>query len=239
MALPVRPHATPPNILGIIFKEDGANEYPMREARIAVDDDALERVGLEGLIAELREAGIRDFEELACHGNGAIVEVEVESRCDESRLAALEAVQRWDYLSATTDGHRYLVAFRAPEFPDSLADQYDELVADCAPTVRDDGTTVSLVGNHEDISETMTEFESAGITPDLRRLSSYEGRRTVLDSLTERQEDVFRTAHAMGYYEVPRDVSFADVAAELDVDPSTVAEHIQRAERHVLDSLFA
>ena len=38
----------------------------------------------------------------------------------------------------------------------------------------------------------------------------------------------------MGYYEVPREASTADIAAEIDVDPSTVTEHLQRAERNLL-----
>ena len=41
-------------------------------------------------------------------------------------------------------------------------------------------------------------------------------------------------AYEMGYYEVPREVSTADVAAELGVDASTVTEHLQRAEHNLL-----
>jgi predicted DNA binding protein len=40
----------------------------------------------------------------------------------------------------------------------------------------------------------------------------------------------------MGYYEVPRDVSTNEIAAQLDLDSSTVAEHLQRAERNLLST---
>jgi len=42
----------------------------------------------------------------------------------------------------------------------------------------------------------------------------------------------------MGYYEVPKQVSSEEIAAELDLDPSTVAEHLQRAERNLLGQLL-
>lgn len=38
----------------------------------------------------------------------------------------------------------------------------------------------------------------------------------------------------MGYYDVPRNASTEEVAAELELDGSTVSEHLQRAERNVL-----
>ena len=38
----------------------------------------------------------------------------------------------------------------------------------------------------------------------------------------------------MGYYEVPKEVSADDIAAEIDLESSTVNEHLQRAERNLL-----
>lgn len=48
-----------------------------------------------------------------------------------------------------------------------------------------------------------------------------------------------QTAFNMGYYEVPREVSTEEIAAELGLDPSTVTEHLQRAERTVLSQLLS
>jgi predicted DNA binding protein len=49
---------------------------------------------------------------------------------------------------------------------------------------------------------------------------------------------VLRTAHRLGYFAVPREASTAEVAAALGLDDSTVAEHLQRAERNLLDRLL-
>ena len=55
----------------------------------------------------------------------------------------------------------------------------------------------------------------------------------MFEELTDRQREVVETASEAGYYEV-REASTAAVAEELGLDPSTVPEHLQRAERNLL-----
>jgi predicted DNA binding protein len=50
---------------------------------------------------------------------------------------------------------------------------------------------------------------------------------------------VLETAYDLGFYEVPRQASTEDVAGELDIDPATASEHLQRAERNLLTSQLA
>lgn len=210
----------------------------MREANVTVSDSGFDAMGIEELVSLGREAGIRDLEELACHGTGAVVQVEVESRYDEEELSALTCVDRWKHVTETDGGHLYVIAFTAPELPDSLSEQAEDLIGTCDPELGDGNATMSLVGPQETISGTIGEYEAAGISPDLRKLGSYEGRDEPVDALTDRQREVIRTAFEMGYYEVPREVSTERVAAELDLDASTVAEHLQRAERNVLSQVL-
>lgn len=209
----------------------------MREANITVDDSELDAMGIAELVSLGREAGILDFEELTCRGTGAIVQVEVESRYDEAQLDALECVDQWERVADTDDGHLYVIAFTAPALPESLAEEAEDLIGTCDPELDAEGTTMSLVGPQETIAGTIGEYEAAGVSPDLRKLGSYEGRDDPVDALTDRQLEVVRTAFEMGYYEVPREASTEDVADELDLDPSTVAEHLQRAERNALGQL--
>ncbi|PGF16057.1 bacterio-opsin activator [Natrinema sp. CBA1119] len=206
----------------------------MREARVRISDPAFDRMGIAELVSLSREAGVLGFEELACHGTGAIVQVAVETPIDADRLSDLEYVDWWERITDSESDHRYVIAFTAPELPESLTERADDLVGTCEPDVTDRGATLSLVGSQETISGTVDEYETAGVSPDLRKFGSYDGRDHPLDELTERQREAVRTAYEMGYYEVPRTVTTADVAAELDVDPSTIAEHLQRAERNLL-----
>jgi len=210
----------------------------MREAEVSVTDGQREAMGIEGLLSLTREAGIVDVEELACRGNGAVLQVTVERRLDERRLDALDCVDEWNRVAQGDDSCLYVVSFTAPDLPESLEGIADDLVGTCDPEVDDRGATMSLVGPHEAISDQMSEYEAAGVSPDLRRIGSYDGPTRPLDDLTARQREVIETAWEMGYYEVPKDVSADEVAAELDLDSSTVNEHLQRAERNLLGQIL-
>lgn len=57
---------------------------------------------------------------------------------------------------------------------------------------------------------------------------------TMLTQLTARQQEVFETAHAMGYYVDGSDVVVEDIGEALDVHPSTAWEHLKKAENTIL-----
>lgn len=93
------------------------------------------------------------------------------------------------------------------------------------------------------------EFEVLGTPEDLRallaalpqnvdttveRVGEYDRRRRTETMLTDRQRDVVTTAAELGYYDVPRDATVSDVAAELDITDSTVSAHLRKAESAVM-----
>ncbi|PSQ41211.1 helix-turn-helix domain-containing protein, partial [Halobacteriales archaeon SW_12_71_31] len=67
-----------------------------------------------------------------------------------------------------------------------------------------------------------------------------DGDRTLVDrdALTDRQREVLRTAYEMGYFEYPRESNATEVAAALDISPSTLAEHLAAAQGKLLDELL-
>lgn len=211
----------------------------MREAVVSINETDFEALGIEDLAALCRDAGLLDFEELACRGEGAIVQVEVERRMDEDRLETLKYVEGWEYVGTSNGVYTYLVEFVVPALSERITEFTDELVGNCVPEMSPDGNTISLVGPQEAIRGTIETYERAGVSPELRKLTTYEGGKKSLDVLTERQREIIRTAYEMGYYEVPREATNGDIAAELRIDPSTVTEHLQRAERNLLAQYFA
>ena len=56
--------------------------------------------------------------------------------------------------------------------------------------------------------------------------------------LTDRQVEVLQTAYEMGYFEYPRDSNATEVAAALDIRPSTFTEHLSAAQSKLLDDLL-
>lgn len=99
------------------------------------------------------------------------------------------------------------------------------------PIVYRDGTAhVRLVGPNEALSEAITELP-APVDVGVRAVGAYHpdtGRGTA--DLSDRQREVVSTALALGYYEVPRQATHADVADRIDCAPSTASEHLRRAE---------
>lgn len=208
----------------------------MREARVTLTDREFAALGIADLVEVFRTAGLRDVSEEVCRGTGAVLEVAVAERVDGDRLSALEPVDNWEYLGDADGTHRYVVAFTAPALPESVAEEMAALHGTCDPAVGDDGAQLSLVGAQETIAAAVEAYEDAGVSPELERFGDYEGGPGPLAGLTDRQREVLQTAFEAGYYEVPRAASTEDVAATLELDTSTVTEHLQRAERNLLAS---
>jgi DNA-binding CsgD family transcriptional regulator len=206
----------------------------MREADVNVNDAEFESMGIGGLIELGRQAGLQDLEELSCRGEGAIVKAETERRFDEGGLDELDCVDQWEHVTEVRGEHLYVIEFTAPSLPDSISDTAEELIGTCDPEVGERGARLSFTGSQDAIVKIIEEYEDVGVSPNLERLGDYEGEPRPLHELTDRQREVIRTAYELGYFEVPREATTDDVAAELDVDPSTVTEHLQRAERNLI-----
>ena len=58
------------------------------------------------------------------------------------------------------------------------------------------------------------------------------------EALTDRQRLALEKAHIGGFFDWPREVSGEDLAASMDISPSTYHQHLRAAERKVLDALF-
>lgn len=65
------------------------------------------------------------------------------------------------------------------------------------------------------------------------------GRGTAPSPTTDRQRAALEAAVALGYYDVPRTATVADVAAELDCAPSTAGELLRKAEAAILTAHVA
>jgi predicted DNA binding protein len=59
-----------------------------------------------------------------------------------------------------------------------------------------------------------------------------------LERLTVRQREVIETAYRLGYFEYPRETNASGVAAELGIEPSTLAEHLAAAQSKLLDAVL-
>ncbi len=99
------------------------------------------------------------------------------------------------------------------------------------------GLRTTVVGTHEMLRQAIDEVPD-DVQIDVEQVGQYSpDRRDMLSMLTDRQLEVFRTAVDLGYYEIPRRATHDDIADTLDCAPSTVDEHLRKAESRVLSTL--
>lgn len=206
----------------------------MRQAVLSVDHDTLAEFGFD----VFQDAGLRDVEILSCEGPRGVSRIHVAERPDEQRLDNCDTIQWWEHVSAAESEHVYLVEMSVADRLASVGVDADGLLRAEQAEVNDSGVTVDQAGSQEQLSDMLTEMKAAGFDISLEKLQDYRVRETSLDALTDRQHEVLEAAYTLGYYDVPRRSSTAEIAAELDVDDSTVAEHLQRAEHNLLKTLL-
>ncbi|WP_246983687.1 helix-turn-helix domain-containing protein [Halorientalis marina] len=91
----------------------------------------------------------------------------------------------------------------------------------------DDRTLQRAVADAPDTVEVRLE-ETGDYKPDLDEAAAL---------LTDRQREVLSVAVENGYYEIPRETTYEEIAAELGVSAGTVSEHLQKVEATVLSTL--
>lgn len=210
----------------------------MREATIHIPHGEFDSLGIGRFVSHCREAGLEAMTELACRGDGCLFVVRLDSELPESDLDSLPGVRWWERLDTSDGGVAYLCAVTTSEQSAHREAVENATVANHEVRVDDAGVDVSIVGTQAALVRSVEKYDDVGVDVVLERITDYAGPRTSLDAVTERQRDVLETAYEMGYFEVPREVSVADVAADLGLDPSTVSEHLRRGERNLLSELL-
>lgn len=205
----------------------------VREAVLQLDRSQLETLGMGELIETATDAGIRDVRDLVWRGASGIVLIRVERPVAADRLDDLEPIVWWERLEEDGSGATYLCEVSVPELPEE-----QDAITRNLRGMNERGVEVSVVGSQDDISRGVERLDEIGVTARVERFADYRGPSAPLDSLTDRQREVVRTAHELGYFEVPRSATPEDVAAELDIDPSTAGEHLRRAQANLMDHLL-
>lgn len=142
-------------------------------------------------------------------------------------------VESYGLVSDEGDSRLYqIIGSRRPAFDfDQIASR--KAVFD-GPTVTPSGWRVTgEFSDREELAALRSVFLDNGFEFDLERLS--EPGYEALDLLTDRQREALVAAREMGYFDIPRRASTADVAAELGITASSLSERLRRAQGHLVD----
>ena len=93
-----------------------------------------------------------------------------------------------------------------------------------------------VLGSPADLRSLLSDLP-ANVDHTVERVGTSDLRRAPETVLTDRQREVVATAAELGYYDVPREATVADVAGELDIADSTVSAHLRKAESAVMETV--
>ena len=97
---------------------------------------------------------------------------------------------------------------------------------------------MTVVGEGGDV-QAVIDAMPASVAVTVDEIGTYDRRGgTLAGALTDRQVTALETALSMGYYDVPRGASLADVAAALECAESSASEVLRRGERAVLSRVL-
>lgn len=106
-------------------------------------------------------------------------------------------------------------------------------------------TLVFHATDYEQLQELVAELRDRFPGVNIERLvrspnGEQPGDSVLIDKgkLTSRQLEVLETAHEMGYFERPRRSNATEVAKDLDINPSTLSEHLAAAQSKILGDLL-
>jgi len=117
-----------------------------------------------------------------------------------------------------------------PQSIEATADGSD-IVVD-VPVSTDVRSFVEMVGQEQSV-ELVSKREVARSLQGQERLVD-----AILEHLTERQQEVLRTAFFAGFFNWPRDTTGEEIAEMLGVSQPTVNRHLRRGQQRVMCQLF-
>lgn len=99
------------------------------------------------------------------------------------------------------------------------------------------GLRMSVIGTNRMILAARSALPD-GLGLELEQTGEYEpSPERLFWQLTTRQQETLKAAIEAGYYEVPRQATYEDVADALDRTDGTVGEHLRKIESHILNTI--
>lgn len=92
-----------------------------------------------------------------------------------------------------------------------------------------------MVPTHDAYQGIMADLEKAGHKVNVRKVGKFEPQ---IGFLTEKQERLFWLALKSGFFDYPRQVGMAELAAKLGISTATLSEIMRRGTRRLLEHYF-
>lgn len=196
-----------------------------------------EALGVDELLALVENCDTIRFHSLACRGCSGTVLIEVDERLATDAFDTLSYVESFDLVGQGPGRFEYLLRMELPRCRDALREQAGEFYVDGPLHLGEAGLTFTAVASQQALTQfdaACCDVEDFSAHFEVLSIREYTGRNGRAEPLTDRQREVLETAFERDYFAVPRGVTGEELAAELDLEKSTVLEHLRRAEHNLL-----
>lgn len=92
-----------------------------------------------------------------------------------------------------------------------------------------------MVPSFDAFQKIVSSLQAAGLKVKVLKMGKFEPKKGVL---TEKQERIFWLALKGGFFDYPRKIDTTELAAKLEISPSTLSEITRRGMRRLLESYF-
>jgi len=100
--------------------------------------------------------------------------------------------------------------------------------------MRDGKVKITFLGSTKQVRDVIKLLEDAGVRNRVVSLTDVQfPPHSLLSRLTEKQRRTLITAHALGYYDVPKKIGLVQLAERLNLARSTLDEHLRKAEHRL------
>jgi hypothetical protein len=185
------------------------------------------------------------------HGNRPMFLVTIqnsERAASEAALTDAYDVQTWTLVGQAGDTRRYQ-ALPALSLEAQLGEHIDDLqglealatadaIIERIIVMRDGWRQTGWFADRDTFSR-FSSFWQQNASFQLHRLTLDGESEPPGNGLTDRQHEALRIAYELGYFEIPRGASLEDIAAELDIAPSSVSERLRRAQTQLIEETVA
>lgn len=220
--------------------QDGASTTRLRELRLRLPREIFAAFGVGELLDLWDDCGDVRLRSVSCDGAAGTVMLEVDDSLAVEPFESLDYVETFELVGRAPEYYEYLLRLELPRCRAQLDERAGEFFIDGPLRLTESGLTFTAVATQEALERVGApdEVDGAMVGWEVLRIGEYTGRRRQLEGLTERQLEVLTAAFEQDYFDVPRGVSADELAAQFDLDKSTVLEHLRRAQRNLLAGVF-
>lgn len=199
---------------GRVLHEHGVTREAIHDIRTLDDGSAIMQMEVSCRPRQVREvldrddAGVYDYQLTAGHGGSSLLQIHYQPRGVHADLIELH------------QQHAVVI-----DYPIDFVDPATSAVR------------MVEVGRVDALRQLIDEMRDLACVT-IEEVGTYDpAENRAFGGLTTRQQQVLRTALERGYYDVPRDVTYEDIAHDLDCSASTVGQHLRRIEAKVLSQI--